>query len=386
MKDEGLIADDIINDDSEAHIIGEKRLGSPSKALMSTMFQRIQANLDFNSTQGLTTEFLILDFEQVFGVDATAIRSCFAMLAQIMRTSQVTLVFASLTDELEGRLRQNGVITDHDIVIPLLDDALEWCEEQILDKQHMLGRRVKSPYPSPTKCKDDRGAATNRSHSLSYYAAAVAKRRHSIELSSSSHGELGSTSSADLLSYSVKLSEADIARQESKLEEVQSLRNILVGYEGDEMYGRDEKLHHPDAAYPPHLLLKYFERREVAEDGIIFDIRQKANFFYIVEEGEVEMVRVTSSANTGTSVENGVTVQRAHKVRNGGIFGELEFFMSTSHTVRALAVRRSVVWGISRSDFKLMEVENPLMCVKLQNLLIRNVAVSINHRVNDVVS
>ena len=60
--------------------------------------------------------------------------------------------------------------------------------------------------------------------------------------------------------------------------------------------------------------------------------------------------------------------------------------MSTSHTVRALAVRRSVVWGISRSDFKLMEVENPLMCVKLQNLLIRNVAVSINHRVNDVVS
>ena len=164
------------------------------------------------------------------------------MLAQIMRTSQVTLVFASLTDELEGRLRQNGVITDHDIVIPLLDDALEWCEEQILDKQHMLGRRVKSPYPSPTKCKDDRGATTNRSHSPSYYAAAVAKQRHSIELSSSSHGELGSTSSADLLSYSVKLSEADIARQESKLEEVQSLRNILVGYEGDEMYGRDEKL------------------------------------------------------------------------------------------------------------------------------------------------
>ena len=110
VKVDDFTVDGVASDDNGSNITGENGYinGSPSKALMSTLFKRIQANLDFNSAQSLTTEFLILDFEQVFGVDATAIRSCFAMLAQIMRTSQVTLVFASLTDELEARLRQNG--------------------------------------------------------------------------------------------------------------------------------------------------------------------------------------------------------------------------------------------------------------------------------------
>jgi hypothetical protein len=81
-----------------------------------------------------------------------------------------------------------------------------------------------------------------------------------------------------------------------------------------------------------------------------------------------------------------MTVERAHKVRSGGIFGELEFFMNTIHSVRSLAVRKSVVWGISQSSYKLMEVENPTLCIKLQNLIIRNVAVGINHKVNDVIN
>ena len=129
------------------------------------------------------------------------------------------------------------------------------------------------------------------------------------------------------------------------------------------------------------MLIKYFERRVIGENGIIFDIRQAPNFFYFVEEGEIEMVRIhLSEANGETSVE------RAHKVRTGGVFGELEFFMNTTHSVRSLAVRKSIIWGISRSSYKLMEVENPTLCIKLQNLIIRNVAVGINHKVNDVIN
>lgn len=351
---------------------------------VSEIFRKIQDNFDTNTVRSRTTEFLILDFHGVFGVDATAIRSCFSMLAQIMRTSKVTLVFASLSEPLEARLRQNGVITSRDIVIPLLDDALEWCEEQILTRHASSSRKgdYSSNLSSPSKdAHKDSGQAGGRPLSPSFYAAAVAKRRTSVELTSSSHGELANESSSDLMSFALKQSSDD----EVRLEEAQALRNIILDYESEPRtpsHGISPSMSMPAAeCYAPHLLIKYFERRVIGENGIIFDIRQAPNFFYFVEEGEIEMVRIhLSEANGETSVE------RAHKVRTGGVFGELEFFMNTIHSVRSLAVRKSIIWGISRSSYKLMEVENPTLCIKLQNLIIRNVAVGINHKVNDVIN
>jgi SulP family sulfate permease len=354
---------------------------------VAEIFKRIQESLDLNASKAITTEFLILDFEMVFGVDATAIRSCFSMLAQIMRTSKVTLVFASLSESLEARMRQNGVITSRDIVIPLLDDALEWCEEQILNRQPGGSRKNNgSPYSSPTKesmraasakKQQQHGLDVGRPLSPSFYADADRKRRNSIELTSSSHGEVANASSSDLMSFALSPNANDAAR----LEEVTALRNIMLDYESDPTQPFNQSPVSTDQCYAPHILLKFFERRVVEESGIIFDIRQAPNFFYFVEEGEVEMVRIHSGKS-----EAETTVERAHKVRAGGVFGELEFFMNTVHSVRALAVRRSVIWGISQASYKLMEVENPILCIKLQNLIIRNVAVSINHRVNDVVS
>ena len=353
---------------------------------VSEIFKKIQDNFDTNTVKSRTTDFLILDFEKVFGVDATAIRSCFSMLAQIMRTSKVTLVFASLSEPLEARLRQNGVITNRDIVIPLLDDALEWCEEQILNRLPGGSSRksASSSMSSPTKDSEhDSKAAPGRPLSPSFYAAAEAKRRHSIELTSSSHGELANASSSDLMSFALKQS----ADEEARLREAEALRHIILDYESE-----PDHLSHGamplintsaslDECYAPHLLIKYFERRVIEENDIIFDIRQAPNFFYFVEEGEIEMVRIRAGENGGD-----MTVERAHKVRSGGIFGELEFFMNTIHSVRSLAVRKSVIWGISQSSYKLMEVENPTLCIKLQNLIIRNVAVGINHKVNDVIN
>ena len=66
------------------------------------------------------------------GVDATATRSCFLMLVQLMRSANVTVVFACMSPALEALFRAHKVIGEKDVVIPLLDDALEWCEERVL--------------------------------------------------------------------------------------------------------------------------------------------------------------------------------------------------------------------------------------------------------------
>lgn len=74
----------------------------------------------------------VLDFAAVVGVDATATRSCFLMMVQLMRSANVTVVFANMSASLEALFRVHKVIGVQDVVIPLLDDALEWCEERVL--------------------------------------------------------------------------------------------------------------------------------------------------------------------------------------------------------------------------------------------------------------
>jgi SulP family sulfate permease len=75
----------------------------------------------------------VLDFTSVIGVDATAARSCFLMLTQLMKAARVTVVFTSMSEEVEALFRAHAVINAQTtVVIPYLDDALEWCEEEIL--------------------------------------------------------------------------------------------------------------------------------------------------------------------------------------------------------------------------------------------------------------
>jgi hypothetical protein len=49
-----------------------------------------------------------------------------------MKRSGVTVVFAHMSHSIESMLRNQRVIKEGDVVIPSLDDALEWCEEQVL--------------------------------------------------------------------------------------------------------------------------------------------------------------------------------------------------------------------------------------------------------------
>ena len=89
------------------------------------------------------TEYLILDFTRVEGVDATAARSCFLMLQQTMKTRGVTVIFAAMNKNVEKILRAQQVVTDDDVMLPHHDDSLEFCEESILSKTYYLKSKLK---------------------------------------------------------------------------------------------------------------------------------------------------------------------------------------------------------------------------------------------------
>jgi SulP family sulfate permease len=75
--------------------------------------------------------FLVFDFKLVTGIDSSATYS----FAQIKRTAQdggVNLVLVHLSSAIEKALRSSEFVS-HDVsVVPELDHALEWCENEII--------------------------------------------------------------------------------------------------------------------------------------------------------------------------------------------------------------------------------------------------------------
>ena len=62
------------------------------------------------------TRFLILDFDNVNGLDATAIRSCFLTLKHISEQYNIVLLFTCLLPEIEKQLRMNEILCTHEHV------------------------------------------------------------------------------------------------------------------------------------------------------------------------------------------------------------------------------------------------------------------------------
>ena len=75
--------------------------------------------------------FLVFDFKLVTGIDSSAVYS----FAQIKRTADergIKLVLVHLPTEAEKALRSSEFISPEVSIVPELDHALEWCENQII--------------------------------------------------------------------------------------------------------------------------------------------------------------------------------------------------------------------------------------------------------------
>lgn len=91
---------------------------------------RLQARLD----QPAQLNYVILDFQHVARLDSSAINN-FAMMRMRAEALGFVLLFSGLSSEQRAQLEREGFKDDlaaHMRIFKSLDDAMEWCEEEIL--------------------------------------------------------------------------------------------------------------------------------------------------------------------------------------------------------------------------------------------------------------
>ena len=108
---------------------------------------RLQGFIFFGTSQSLVSQislrvkdsgkkklrFLILDFQHVTALDASAIFS-FVRLKQMAASNQFYLVLTDVKKEIKARLARNGIDEDGSVIhiFPTLDYGMEWCESKLL--------------------------------------------------------------------------------------------------------------------------------------------------------------------------------------------------------------------------------------------------------------
>jgi SulP family sulfate permease len=86
--------------------------------------------------------FLVFDFRLVTGVDSSATHS-FTQIKRAADEHGARLVLVHLTRELEKAFRASRFISDDILVVPNLDQALEACEDSIIDAAQSIRAEVK---------------------------------------------------------------------------------------------------------------------------------------------------------------------------------------------------------------------------------------------------
>ncbi|ETV76397.1 hypothetical protein, variant [Aphanomyces astaci] len=91
------------------------------------------------------TQYLLLDFEHVTGIDATASRSCFQAMKTILARHHISLIFSRMASNLERQLEKNEVLGGGDAdgvtIFKSVDAGLEFCENMLLNER---------PPPTPS--------------------------------------------------------------------------------------------------------------------------------------------------------------------------------------------------------------------------------------------
>eukprot|EP01038_Epipyxis_sp_PR26KG_P008476 gene8476-11458_t len=275
------------------------------------------------------TEYLILDFTGVLGVDATAARSCFLMLVQLMRAAGVTVIFAQMSESIEQLFRAHNVINEETqlnvIAIPLLDDALEWCEEQVLfsaENQPVETTQVDT-QPS-TLLKTPRGLKRD----IHYYTRAWQQRQQQTEMKGrpscfnsvfgvNNHHNNGIISNDSFESISIISTTA--------------LRRILLDYlEIEDIYddnNNDKRVQEPLSSklllsrlLSTSILTQYFKRITFESRELIYDRGQTADKIYFIEKGAVEIVAIynndNNSQNRTNNKNNNNTINTNHNIHH----------------------------------------------------------------------
>jgi sulfate permease, SulP family len=103
------------------------------------LYQHVKALLNRHPE----SRFLIFDFKLVTGIDSSAAYS-FAQIKRAAHDLGIRLVLVHLPPTAEKTLRSTEFISDEVSIVPELDHALEWCENEIIAQHRGLEREEAS--------------------------------------------------------------------------------------------------------------------------------------------------------------------------------------------------------------------------------------------------
>ena len=103
------------------------------------LYEHIKALL----TRQPQCRFLLFDFRLVTGIDSSATNS-FAQIKQAADQCGAQLVLVNMPREIQNAFRSIRLTSEHTLVVPDLDRALELCENAIIDAYRAPGSETKS--------------------------------------------------------------------------------------------------------------------------------------------------------------------------------------------------------------------------------------------------
>ena len=120
------------------------------------------------STDAAPLRYLVFDFEQVSGIDSSALHS-FVKMKQLARDRECTILYAHLSDSMRKHVEGEQFLDGSAEVsqtFPDLDHALEWCENQILTSENIVLNE--DTHPLSEQLEHALGDSTIVEHVLTY--------------------------------------------------------------------------------------------------------------------------------------------------------------------------------------------------------------------------
>jgi CRP-like cAMP-binding protein len=107
------------------------------------------------------------------------------------------------------------------------------------------------------------------------------------------------------------------------------------------------------------VLLQRYYQRTLAPGEVVFDEGECGDHFYVIQSGEVELVRV---------IESGERV--VARLGPGDFFGELGVVLGGPRTSRAVAVNKTRVIALDRDTLESMCMEQPEIAIRMIRVLV----------------
>lgn len=110
------------------------------------------------------------------------------------------------------------------------------------------------------------------------------------------------------------------------------------------------------------VLLKYLRRIELPKDAYLFRQDESSDSMYFLESGKIEAV-----------LENGKQ-KRLTETQQGGIIGEIGFFLRVPRTASALVTEDAILYKLSRKSYDHMKIIDPHILSIFEESIIKDLA------------